>query len=156
MPFKLGEGIVKSVCIRMNVLEHDDHPKDGFSWFCISDKIRESLNLPNHRQMRQQELHIVESTRESSISIGKIIKFSLRSPVIRGLIGQVGLYYRCFFYSKILDYTQFKSILDYNIYKCRSFDGLNHLICLQKRAFPEILEYFFFKMYVNKEILIFQ
>ena len=76
-PFELRAGIEKSECTKKNILEHDDSPKDGFIWFYINDKIRKSLNLPNHIQMRQRELHIIESTRELSISIDKITKFSL-------------------------------------------------------------------------------
>ena len=47
--------------------------------------------------MRQQELHVIENTRESSISMGKITKFLLHPPEIKYLIDRVGLYYRCFF-----------------------------------------------------------
>ena len=50
-----------------------------------------------------------------------------------------------------MDYTQVKRILDYD--KCGWVDGLNHPVYLQKQAFPEILEYFDHKMYVNKEII---
>ena len=122
IPFELCAGIEKFEYTRINILEHNDNPEDGFSWFCVSDKIRKSLNLPNHRQMRQQELHIIESTRESSISIDKISKFSLRPPEIRYLVDQIGLYYRWFFKSKVLDY---------DIYKCGWVDGLNHPVYLQ-------------------------
>ena len=97
MPFELCAGIEKFEYTRINILEHNDNPEDGFSWFCVSDKIRKSLNLLNHRQMRQQELHVIENTRESSISMGKITKFLLHPPEIKYLIDRVGLYYRCFF-----------------------------------------------------------
>ena len=38
-PFEVCAGIKKYECARMNILEHDDNPKDGFRLFCISDKI---------------------------------------------------------------------------------------------------------------------
>ena len=43
-PFELRAGIEKSECTKMNILEYDDNPEDAFSWFCISDKIRKSLD----------------------------------------------------------------------------------------------------------------
>ena len=44
MPFELRAGIKKCECTKMNILEHEKNPKEGFSLFCISDKIRKSLD----------------------------------------------------------------------------------------------------------------
>ena len=67
--------------------DNQDSPEDSFSHLCIAISVRKHLKLPNVRQMKQRELEIIEGSKEATVSMDKISKFSPQ------LINKVGIYY---------------------------------------------------------------
>ena len=85
--------------------------------------------------MRQKELDIIEGTNQTSVSIDKVSRFSIRPPELRYLIDNIGMYY-CWFYinPERLNYNQIKNELHNDIFNSSWIDGLCIKVHLQRRS----------------------
>ena len=84
--------------------------EDGANLVSLSHTVRNTLDLPNWRQHTDSELLILQGSLNTSISIDKITKFSLRPPELRIFFDQPGNYYRY-----VLCYNIFVTIILYYI-----------------------------------------
>ena len=81
----------------VETIRNKSNIEDGADLVSISHTVRKALDLPKWRQHTDSELLILQGSLNTSISIDKITKFSLRPPELRFFFDQPGNYYRYVF-----------------------------------------------------------
>ena len=81
--------------------------EDGANLVSVSHSIRKLMDLPKWRLHTDSELLILQGSLNTSISIDKITKFSLRPPELRFFFDQPGNYYRYIFVTNVLLHFSF-------------------------------------------------
>lgn len=126
--------------VERTVFENVD---DGIDTSILSKVVREEVNLPTWRRLRNPEILILQGYYKSSVSIDKITKFSLRPPELRGVIDKVGDYYRWFYMEpKQGDREFLENGIKLNLERSMWIDGLQHQVLVRKDALEEILQHF--------------
>lgn len=152
LPLEQRPGIEKSIKIpttdfineKYNLIDEDDNEEqpDGLDTSILIQKIRNDLKFPSERQLRQEELLMLQGTFSSKVSIDKITKFSLRPPELRDIIRKVEHYYRWFYIvPKQLNQEEMLEGLNANVRRTLWIDSLQNQIQLRKNALPELIEF---------------
>ena len=124
---------------KVNRKNQDSICNDGDEILSLSYQIRETKGFPPWRQHRDEELLVLQGLFNSSISVDKITKFSVRPPELRHIIRNVGQYYRWFIIKNArIGREMLECVLDDLVQSSMWIDGLQNQVCLRVKALPEI------------------
>ena len=103
---------------------------------------RNKFPTQTSRHLRDPEQLILIGAVDSSISIDKITKFSLRPPELRYLFNQVGIYYRFFCTNgRRIKSSDLDEVLKSDIQKSPWIDGLHYQVKVRDKALPEVAKW---------------
>ena len=82
----------------------------------------------------------MQGTENSTLSVDKITKFSVRPPELHYIVDMVSKYYRWFKVGKgSLKYDTMHSLLDDDLRRSSWIDELGHIVKLRYNTLPEVV-----------------
>ena len=111
----------------------------------MSQIVREEKEFPPQRLHTETECLMLQSAVNSTFSIDKITKFSIRPPELRNIVRNPCNYFRWFRIepSVIADdvIRDDDTTLNIDIFQSCWIDGLQHPVRVRKKALPEVIKY---------------
>ena len=113
--------------------EHDDNNSAGdernVDLSIVSQVVRKEKSLPEWRQLRDNEVLVLEGALTSSVSVDKVTQFSVRPPELRSLFNKVEHYVRWFKVGTTeLNFDAMIEIIDEDMCKSCWIDGMQRQV----------------------------
>ena len=111
----------------------------------MSQIIRQEKDFPEKRLHSETECLMLQSAVNSTLSIDKITKFSIRPPELKGIVRNPCNYFRWFkMETSVISDTLLRddeTLLNIDMFQSCWIDGMQHAVRVRKKAIPEVIQY---------------
>lgn len=141
-PIEIRPGVEKLNTKLNTDMSETDNPSDEASAISDAEEVRAAYGFPAWRRHRPQEILILQSGFQPSVSIDKISLFSVRPPELKYVVDKVGNYFRCFHIEpKVMKISDIYGAVDIELSKSQWVDGIGHYVYLCVGAIAEFGDY---------------